>query len=162
MDRGAGLKGRRFTAEVIPWAVRWCRMFPVNCRDLELMLLARGVEVDHTTIFRWIQAHVEELEKPVPPASGYAPGDGRDLCPGEGTLDVSLSDGGQPRADDLLAAPHDVSAAKRFFRKRSRKPHTVDPRTLTVDNNLVYPSVVAEMKRDGELWRRSRLLNSNI
>ncbi len=61
MDRGAGLKGRRFTAEVIPWAVRWCRMFPVNCRDLELMLLARGVEVDHTTIFRWIQAHVENL-----------------------------------------------------------------------------------------------------
>jgi transposase-like protein len=29
---------------------------PISYRDLELMLLDRGVEVDHTTIFRWIQA----------------------------------------------------------------------------------------------------------
>jgi IS6 family transposase len=26
-------------------------MFPISYRDLELMLLDRGVEVDHTTIF---------------------------------------------------------------------------------------------------------------
>jgi hypothetical protein len=38
-------------------------MFPVSYRDLELMLLDRGVEVDHTTIFRWIQAYAAELEK---------------------------------------------------------------------------------------------------
>ena len=49
-------KGRQFTAEVILWAVRWYLMFPISYRDLELMLLDRGVEVDHTTIFRWIQA----------------------------------------------------------------------------------------------------------
>jgi transposase, IS6 family len=27
-------------------------MFPISYRDLELMLMDRGVEVDHTTIFR--------------------------------------------------------------------------------------------------------------
>ena len=63
MDRGDGFKGRQFTAEVILWAVRWYLMFPLSYRDLELMLLDRGVEVDHTTIFRWIQAYAEELEK---------------------------------------------------------------------------------------------------
>jgi hypothetical protein len=47
---------RQFTAEVIIWAVRWYLMFPVSYRDLELMLLDRGVPVDHTTIFRWIPA----------------------------------------------------------------------------------------------------------
>jgi transposase, IS6 family len=46
-------KGRQFTAEVILWAVRWYLMFPISYRDLELMLQDRGVEVDHTTIFRW-------------------------------------------------------------------------------------------------------------
>jgi transposase, IS6 family len=45
-------KGRQFTAEVILWAVRWYLMFPISYRDLELMLLDRGVEADHTTIFR--------------------------------------------------------------------------------------------------------------
>lgn len=45
----------------------WYLMFPVSYRDLELMLLDRGVEVDHTTIFRWIQAYATELEKPIRP-----------------------------------------------------------------------------------------------
>jgi transposase-like protein len=38
-------------------------MFPVSRRDLELMLLDRGVEVDHTTVFLRIQARAVELEK---------------------------------------------------------------------------------------------------
>ncbi len=56
-------KGRQFTAEVILWAVRWYLMFPISYRDLELMLLDRGVEVSYTTVFRWIQAYAPELEK---------------------------------------------------------------------------------------------------
>jgi IS6 family transposase len=52
---------------VILWAVRWYLMFPVGYRDLELMLMDRGVEVDHTTIFRWIQAYAAELEKRIRP-----------------------------------------------------------------------------------------------
>ena len=60
-------KGRQFTAEVILWAVRWYLMFPISYRDLELMLLDRGVEVDHSTIFRWIQAYAVELEKRIRP-----------------------------------------------------------------------------------------------
>ena len=42
-------------------------MFPISYRDLELMLLDRGAEVDHTTIFRWIQAYAAELEKRIRP-----------------------------------------------------------------------------------------------
>ena len=52
--------------------------------------------------------------------------------------------------DFLLAARRDTAAAKRFFRKALAQPHTVDPRTLTVDKNSAYPRAVAEMKRDGE------------
>ena len=37
-------------------------MFPVSYRDLELMLADRGVAVDHSTIFRWIQAYAAELQ----------------------------------------------------------------------------------------------------
>jgi hypothetical protein len=55
-------EGRQFTAEVILRAVRWYLVFPISYRDLELMLLDRGVTVDHTTVFRWIQAYAGELE----------------------------------------------------------------------------------------------------
>jgi IS6 family transposase len=37
-------------------------MFPISYRDLELMLQERGVDIAHTTIFRWIQAYAPELD----------------------------------------------------------------------------------------------------
>jgi IS6 family transposase len=60
--------------------------------------------------------------------------------------------------DFLLSAKRDAEAAKRFFRTASAQPHTVIPRTITVDKNAAYPKAIAEMKSDGELWRRSRRL----
>ncbi|CAO3452139.1 Mobile element protein [Azospirillum largimobile] len=66
-SRKSPFKGRQFTAEVILWAVRWYLQFPISYRDLERMLAARGVAVDHTTIFRWIQAYAPELDKRLRP-----------------------------------------------------------------------------------------------
>jgi len=59
--------------------------------------------------------------------------------------------------DFLLSAKRNAAAAKRFFRKALGQPHTVNPRTITVDKNPAYPCAVAAMKKDGELWRRSKL-----
>jgi hypothetical protein len=59
--------GCQFTSEVIVWAVRWYLQFPISYRDLELMLRDWGVSVDHTTLYRWIQAYAVELEKRLRP-----------------------------------------------------------------------------------------------
>src|SRR3982751_1938734 len=59
--------------------------------------------------------------------------------------------------DFLLSAKRDAAAAKRFFRKALGQPHTVNPRTITVDKNAAYPAAVSALKREGELWRFSRL-----
>ena len=66
-------------------------------------------------------------------------------------------DSGGRTIDFLLSAKRDAEAAKRFFRKALGQPHTANPRTITVDKNPAYPCAISEMKRDGELWRRSRL-----
>ncbi len=34
-----------------------------SVRDLEEMLLERGVEVDHSTIYRWVQYYAPILDK---------------------------------------------------------------------------------------------------
>jgi transposase-like protein len=60
-------KGRQFTAEIIVWAIRWYLQFPISYRDLARMLSDRGVQVDHTTLFRWIQAYAPELDKRLRP-----------------------------------------------------------------------------------------------
>jgi transposase, IS6 family len=59
--------------------------------------------------------------------------------------------------DFMLSARRDTEAAKRFFRKALGQPHTVNPRTITVDKNPAYPPAISEMKEDGELWRFSWL-----
>lgn len=53
---------RHFTGEVILWAVRWYCRYGISYRDLEEMLAERGVEVDHTTLYRWVQRYAPELE----------------------------------------------------------------------------------------------------
>ncbi len=56
-------KWRHFLPEIILLNVRWYCRYPLSYRNLEEMMLERGVEVDHTTIFRWIQAYAPELDK---------------------------------------------------------------------------------------------------
>jgi len=58
------------------WAVRWYLMFPISYRDLELMLLDRGVSIDHTTIFRWIQAYAGGCCMDLPNGAWSRPGVG--------------------------------------------------------------------------------------
>src|SRR6266511_2245148 len=47
--------GFRFPAEVIVIAVRWCLRYHLSYRDIEQLLVERGVEVDHVSVFRWTQ-----------------------------------------------------------------------------------------------------------
>src|SRR4051794_23508963 len=155
-------KGRQFTAEVILWAVRWYLMFPISYRDLELMLLDRGVEVDHTTIFRWIQAYAVELEKRIRPHLRMSNGSWRVdetyvKVKGRWTYLYRAVDSRGQTIDFLLSVKRDAATVMRFFRKALGQPHTVNPHTITVDKNPAYPRAVAEKKEDGELWRRSRL-----
>ena len=167
MRQGKEFKGRQFTAEVILWAVRWYLMFPISYRDLELMLQDRGVEVDHTTLFRWIQAYAPELEKRIRPHLRACNGSWRVdetyvKVKGRWTYLYRAVDNRGQTIDFLLSAKRDAEAAKRFFRKAFGQPHTVNPRTITVDKNPAYPKAVAELKDDGELGPTSRLRQSKV
>ncbi len=54
-SRWSSFAGFRFPPEVILLAVRWYLRFGLSYRDLEELLAERGVEVDHVTLFRWVQ-----------------------------------------------------------------------------------------------------------
>jgi len=51
----SGFVGFRFPVEVIVAAVRWYLRFNLSYRDVEELLVERGVEVDHVSVFRWVQ-----------------------------------------------------------------------------------------------------------
>jgi hypothetical protein len=51
----SAFRGFRFPPEVIVLAVRWYLRFGLSYRDVEELLVERGIEVDHVTVFRWVQ-----------------------------------------------------------------------------------------------------------
>jgi transposase, IS6 family len=55
-------KWRHFEAEIIVLCVRWYLRYSLSYRDLEELMLERGIHVDHTTIYRWVQRYAPELE----------------------------------------------------------------------------------------------------
>jgi IS6 family transposase len=154
--------GRHFTADVILWAVRWYLQFPISYRDLERMLADRGVSVDHTTVSRWTQRYAPEIEKRLRPHLQMTNGSWRVdetyiKVKGRWTYLYHAVDSRGQTIDFLLSAKRDASAALRFFRKALKLPHTVTPRTITVDKNPAYPSASKSMKKAGELSRFARL-----
>ena len=58
-------KRRRFPVEIILLCVRWYCKYAISYRDLEEMMQERGIDVDHTTIYRWVQRYAPEIEKRV-------------------------------------------------------------------------------------------------
>jgi len=160
--KDSSFKGRHLTSKVILWALRWYFAFLVSYRDLALMLADRGVVVDHTTLFRWVQAYAAKLEQRVRRHLRQCTGSWRVdetyiKVKGAWTYLYRAVDSLGQTIDFLLSARRDAAAAKRFFRKAQAQPHTVNPGTITVDKNPAYPRAAADMKRAGELWRFSRL-----
>ncbi|GEM_PF-2473660 len=53
--------GYRLPPEVITLAVRWYLRFGLSYRDVEELLAERGIEVDHVTVYRWVQRFALEF-----------------------------------------------------------------------------------------------------
>jgi transposase-like protein len=69
-------KWRHFRGEIILSCVRWYGKYGISYRDLEEMMLERGLDVDHTTLYRWVQHYAPEMEKRLrwfwKPTMGYS------------------------------------------------------------------------------------------
>ena len=61
--RPAIFKWRQTAPELILCAVRWYLRYSLSLRDVEELLAERGLEADHTTIWRWVQRYGPELEQ---------------------------------------------------------------------------------------------------
>ena len=60
-------KGRHFEAGLIVQAVSWYLRYPLSYRDVEELLLERGLEVDHSTVNRWVLAYAPLIERRLRP-----------------------------------------------------------------------------------------------
>jgi len=59
----ADVQGRHFEAALIVQAVSWYLRYPLSDRDIEELFLERGLDVDHSTLNRWVLAYAPLIEK---------------------------------------------------------------------------------------------------
>jgi len=146
-DRSA-FAGFRFPAEVITIAVRWYLRYGLSYRDVEELLAERGVEVDHVTVYRWVQRFTPlftEAARPLRHASGdrwfvdetYVKVAGRWRY-----LYRAVDQYGQV-IDVMLSEQRDTAAARRFFTRALR--HGPAPVEVTTDKAGPYLRVIDEL-----------------
>jgi transposase, IS6 family len=165
-------KWRHFEQSLILLCVRWYCRYQLSYRDVEEMMRERGLEVDHSTVFRWVQRYAPEINKRV---RQHLKMSGTSYRVDETYIKVGKSCKYLYRAVDkegqtiefMLSAKRDVSAAKRFFKRMMRAEHRRLPFSISVDKNAAYPEALSASQvekvvpKDCEL-RRVKYLNNVI
>jgi transposase, IS6 family len=180
MTEQTPFKWRHFQPDIILLCVRWYLRYALSYRDLEEMMLERGLHVDHTTIYRWVQHYAPELEKRCRPHLK--------TCNDSWRVDETYIK--IKKVWMYLYRAVDAEAATRFFLKAlhstadgapqahrvkeqmaqpaaAANPATAVPRVINVDKNAAYPKAIADLKAAGALpehveLRQVKYLNNLI
>jgi IS6 family transposase len=165
-------EGRHFPPDIILWGVRWYCRYPISYRNLEEMMSERGVQVDHSTLARWVQRLGPEIEKRLRKQPSWVQGSWRVdetsiYIKGEVHWLYRAVDAKGNTVDFWLSKTQDKKAAKRFFQKSLKKPSNPKPNKVTTDGHLAYPAAIDELKKEQQLpeaviHRRSKYLNNRI
>jgi transposase-like protein len=129
--------------------VRWYLRFGLSYRDVEELLAERGIEVDHVTIYRWVQRFAPEFAEAAR-ARQHLVGDRWHVD------ETYLKVGGTWRyllwaidqfgqvIDVFLSLRRNREAARKFFAQAISRT-LVSPTEVTTDRYRVYPRVLGEL-----------------
>lgn len=125
----------------------------------------RGVEVDHSTINRWVLKFASELDKRLRSHLSLTNDSWRVdetyiQVKGDWKYLYRAVDSAGNTLDFMLSAKRDGKAAARFFRKVLKAEHTQKPRVITVDKNAAYPVAVEALKAAKTLEETTKLRQS--
>jgi transposase-like protein len=154
-------RGHRYPVEIISHCVWLYHRFPLSFREVEELMLQRGVVVSYETVRRWCarfgQTYANGLRRRRP-----RPGDKWHLD------EVFIKVNGEQRylwravdadgnvLDVLVQNRRDTAAARRFFRRLMKKTHMV-PRVVVTDKPRSYGAAHREvMPRSGTVTLTDR------
>src|SRR5262249_36569692 len=145
----SGFVGFRLPPDVIMVAIRW---YSLSYRDVDELLAERGIEVDHVSVYRWVQRFTPLLIDAARPCR-HVPGDrwfmdetyvkvaGRWVY-----LYRAIDQYGQV-IDVLVSEKRDLAAARRFLIRALR--HGSAPAEVTTDRAPAYPRVLEGLAPTG-------------
>jgi len=139
--------------------VRWYLRYPLAYQHVAEMLAERGLAVDASCIWRWVQAYAPELKKRCrphlrPTNKSYRIDETYIRIKGEDRYLYRALDSAGQTIDFLLMARRDTAAAKRFLVRAMEASGSPMPRVTNVDRNPAYLAAVEALKAEGSLPRR--------
>ncbi|HYQ91313.1 MAG TPA: IS6 family transposase [Candidatus Competibacteraceae bacterium] len=162
-------KGHRFEKDIILLCVRWYVAYSLSYRNLAEMMEERGVVVDHSNIYRWVQKFTPQLEtafrkgKKRPVGKSWRMDETYIKIKGQWRYLYRAVDKAGQTIDFLLTAHRDKKAASRFFKKAVRQ-HGL-PAKVTIDqsgaNTAALEALIEETEATIEI-RQSKYLNNLV
>ena len=161
-------KGRHFEREIVLWAVRWHVAYPISYRQLEEMMEERGVEVDHSSLNRWVLKYAPLLDQAFRARKCRVRGDWRIdetyvRIRGQWKYLCWAVDKTGATVDFLLTARRDRKAAPRFLCKAIGQNGV--PAKITIDKSGANTAAIASynLEQDAEIeLRQVKYLNNVV
>jgi transposase-like protein len=155
--------GFRFPPDVIVVAVRWYLRFGLSYRDVEELLAERGVEVDHVTVYRWVQRFTPLLAEAARPCRHAVGGrwfvdETYVKVAGRWRYVYRAIDQFDQVIDVFVSPRRDITAARRFF-ERAIATTKVAPVEVVTDRAATYPVVLDELLPAA--WHRTEQYANN-
>jgi IS6 family transposase len=160
----SAFKGFRFPPEIIVLAVRWYLRFGLSYRDVEELLTERGIEVDHVTVYRWVQRFTPLLADAARPCR-HAVGDRWYVdetyvkVAGRWRYVYRAVDQDGQIIDVYVSARRDTRAARRFFTTALRDHD--EPAEVVTDRAWTLLTVVDELM-PGAFHNTAQYANNRI
>ena len=161
-------KGSQFERDIILWGVRWYVAYPISYRQLEEMMQERGVEVDHSSLNRWVLKFTPALDQAFRQrkrsvGTSWRMDETYISVKGQWKYLYRAVDKAGRTVDFLLTAKRDCKAASRFLRKAIDQCGV--PQKITIDksgaNTAAVESYNVEQESGIEL-RQVKYLNNIV
>jgi len=122
----------------------------------------RGLNLDHVTVFRWVQHYAPEINKRMRQhlkmtGASYRIDETYVKVGTEWKYLYRAVDSAGCTIEFMLSAKRDVSAAKRFFKKLMRADHRRLPFTIGTDKHASYPEAFAVSVKEKVLPKDCKL-----
>src|SRR5471030_1889563 len=132
------LKRLHYPLDMILLCVRWYVAYPLSLRHLEEMMAERGLEVDHSSVHRWVIKLVPLFEKAFrkhkrPVGKSWRMDETYVKVRGQWKYLYRAVDKAGNTVDFLLRAHRDKAAARRYFEKAIDRNGA--PETVTMDKS---------------------------
>jgi len=161
-------KGSHFEREVILWGVRWYVAYPLRYRQVEEMMQERGVEVDHSTLNRWVIKYGPLLDRQFCErkrlvGSSWRMDETYVRIKGAWKYLYRAVDKAGATVDFLLTAKRDRKAALRFLRKAICQNGT--PTKITINKSGANTAAIESFNANHEAGieiRQVKYLNNIV